>query len=119
MRILLQMRSAMRQVRAALLVALLAFFVLGGTAAPSSSSPAPEGGDSLRGALEALDRRQRALQHRVHPSGPAGRYRYPLLRPRDLHEDEEDEDDDENIEFLPLESGQPEDIGYVSQTVFT
>lgn len=59
--------------------------------------------DSLRGALEALDRRQRALQQR--PAYPGARFHYPAQQL-----EQQDEDD---VEFLPFEPGQPEDIGSV------
>jgi hypothetical protein len=64
--------------------------------------------DSLRGALEALDRRQRALQQR--PAYQGARYHYPAQQI-----EQQDEDD---VEFLPLEPGQPEDIGSVYHLIF-
>ncbi|XP_065345368.1 probable serine/threonine-protein kinase kinX isoform X1 [Cloeon dipterum] len=70
----------------------------------AASIPFDEGSDSLRGALEALDRRQRALQQR-----PQYVQRQHANR---LPRDKKDNDGEDDSVELINDDGQPEDIGY-------
>ncbi|XP_059483696.1 uncharacterized protein LOC132201507 isoform X2 [Neocloeon triangulifer] len=72
--------------------------------AQAASIPSEDGTDSLRGALEALDRRQRALQQRPQYSQHQHANRYPL-------EKKDNQVDEDSVELI-ADDGQPEDIGY-------
>lgn len=75
----------------------------------SAGNEAVEGSDSLRPALEAISRRQRDLAGRPYENyGGLGRYRFEEAKRNGGGSELAPED----LEFLSMDGGQPEDIGY-------
>ncbi|XP_043480540.1 uncharacterized protein LOC122510157 [Leptopilina heterotoma] len=70
--------------------------------------------ESLRGALNALTRKQRSLDYnsREFYNVPSFKYRGDERKfDRQQHEDNDFDEDEEELEFLPLENGQIESMG--------